>query len=122
MQTHLEHRRKEGKSLGWSLPALFSCASKTHCLEFGHARYLSVVFCFHGLTATKELGKKTGFWGGSFVTVIAVANLSSIEFFSLVLNRRQSRSISEQWNIGLLLSACSNFVLTSLRGRPRGLV
>lgn len=46
--------------LQWSLPACFSCASKTHHLEFGHAWCLPIVFHFHGLTATKK--QQQGSW------------------------------------------------------------
>ena len=44
----------------WSLPACFSCASKTDHLEFGHAWCLPIVFHFHGLTAAKK--QQQGGW------------------------------------------------------------
>lgn len=127
-----EHMWKEGMSLGRSLPTWFSCASKTHHLEFGHAKHLTTAIHFHGLASAKELSKEAGF-GGSwqtfmkiffknpFITVTAMVNLLSIQFFG-ILNRKQGKSISKQWNIGLLFSASDNYILTSFWAWPRGLM
>lgn len=60
MQNHSGTYVEKDTPQQWPLPACFSCASKTHHLESGHAWCLPTVFHFHGLIATKK--QQQGSW------------------------------------------------------------